>query len=134
MIENKACHIYFNQSIKTDILNMVSQEPDDPLCDIDPEAIQEQQFQSSRAAEDPALLPFPFRCMNKSEKITWITKEILRGQLTKTGKILTKIKYGNLSLRPSFWLEDEWNWMLLDRNLSNVHNKCILALEIFMSF
>ena len=108
---------------KADILNMASQEPDEPLCDIDPEAIQEQEFRSSRAAEDPALLPFPLRCMNKSEKITWITKEILREQLSKTGKIFTKIKYGNLSLRPSFWLEDEWNWILLDRNLSNVHNK-----------
>ena len=61
--------------------------------------------------------------MNKKEKISWITKQILQEQREKSTKKLNFVKYGDSELRPSFWLNEEWEWTMVATNLSNITNK-----------
>ena len=65
-------------AIKLDILNLMSPEPDEPLLELTENA--KTVFQSICQKQDPDCLPFPLSCMNRKEKISWITKEIMREQ------------------------------------------------------
>ena len=112
-------------AVKGDVLNLASQESDEPLLENEnlPENIRQKQFcQSVNTTDEPDLLPFPLPCMNKKEKTAWITKQILREQCKKTGEQFVNVRYGDPGLKPSFWLEDEWEWRLVNKNLSNVRN------------
>ena len=124
-----------DNAIKADIFNMTAQHPDEPLYAVVPDAISSMQFcQAPKPAEDPAFLPFPLQCMNRKEKIGWVTREMLREQQRMTNKPITKIKYGDPALRQTFWIEDNWNWVKLDRNLSNVNNKMYTGPGEFQDF
>ena len=79
----------------------------------------EQAYQEVYSGAKIEMLPYPISCMNKKEKVAWLTKEILREQRERTGRILKSVKYGDVSLKPSFWFSEEWDW-LMTKNLSNV--------------
>ena len=57
-----------------------------------PEKVKAKQvFQQFYSNKEPDELPFPLSCMNKKEKITWLTKQILQEQREKSGEILTQV-------------------------------------------
>ena len=113
-------------AIKLDILNLVSPEPDEPLLELDenvPDKMRAKTvFQSICQKHVPDCLPFPLSCMNRKEKISWITKEILREQKVKSGETFSTVKYGDENLIPSFWPQEDWDWKNLTKHLSNVSN------------
>ena len=37
-----------------------------------------------------------------------------------SGKMLNNVKYGDPNLVPSFWLNEDWNWSLVKKKLSNI--------------
>ena len=119
-----------NDAIKLDVFNLSSSDVDEPLLhnieDDTPDVMNtraQSSFQNISQKENPDFLPFPLSCMNRVEKTQWITKEILRDQQNKTGKLFKKVKYGDESLRPSFWLQDEWDWKEVTKNLSNIKDR-----------
>ena len=112
-------------AIKLDFLNLVSPETNESLLetDVNPEQNQaKSMFQNICQKQKPDFLPFPLSCMNKREKISWVTGEILREQQIKSGAVFGHVKYGDQDLIPSFWPNDEWEWKNLTKNLSNVSN------------
>ena len=130
--------ISIDTAVKQDVLNMTSPEPDEPLLTDDenvPEIIRAKQFfQKFSTNKEPDLLPFPLTCMNKKEKISWITKQILQEQREKSTKKLNFVKYGDSELRPSFWLNEEWEWTMVATNLSNITNKIYTGPGHFQDF
>ena len=83
-------------AVKGDVLNLASQESDEPLLENEnlPENIRQKQFcQSVNTTDEPDLLPFPLPCMNKKEKTAWIMKQILREQCKKTGEQFVHVRY-----------------------------------------
>ena len=126
-------------AIKEDVFNFGSLEPNEPLLAVSEENIPErikarQIFQQFYKEKEPEKLPFPLSCMNKKEKITWITKQILQEQREKSGNIHSTVKYGDANLMPSFWLNDEWDWLLLNKNLSNVTTQIYTGPGQFQDF
>ena len=59
------------------------------------------------------LLPFPLEYMNKKEKAKYVC-ELIQSEATRK-KI--RLKYGEESCRPSFWLEEDWSWENLKESL-----------------
>ena len=119
-----------NDAIKLDVFNLSSSDVDEALLHpTDDDTVDvinvkaKSVFQNIVHKESPDFLPFPLSCMNKQEKMRWITKEMLREQQNKSGKLFQNVKYGDESLRPSFWLQEEWEWRELTKNLSNVQNR-----------
>ena len=115
-------------AIKEDVLNLSSMEPNEPLIDMTEENLPErirakQAFQQFCSNKTPDELPFPLSCLNKKEKISWLTKEILHQQRAKSGSTINNVVYGDPNLMPNFWLSEEWDWPLLTKNLSNVTNE-----------
>ena len=127
------------KAIKEDIFNFASPEPDEPLLDVTdenvPEKVQAKQLlQKFYHGKEPDKLPFPVSCMNKKEKITWVTKQILQEQRELSGNITNIVKYEDPHLMPSFWLNEEWDWMLLTKNLSNVTTEIYTGPGEFQDF
>ena len=127
-----------DSAVKLDVLNLTSPEPDEPLLTLDeniPVRIRAKQFcQPSNPSNEPGVLPFPLNSMNKKQKITWITKQILQEQRNKSKEPMSNVKYGDPALQPSFWLDEEWSWVLVDRNLSNIANKMYTGPGNFQDF
>ena len=127
------------KAIKEDIFNFASPQPDEPLLDVNeanlPEKVQAKQiFQEFYHDKEPDRLTFPLSCMNKKEKIAWLTKQILQEQREMSGNITNIVNYGDPHLMPSFWLNDEWDWMLLTKNLSNVTKEIYTGPGDFQDF
>ena len=71
-----------DNAIKEDMMNLVASEPDEPLFDLTnddlPEKVRAKQvFRDLSCSQLPEELPLPLSCMNKKEKIIWLTKTIL---------------------------------------------------------
>ena len=100
-------------AIKKDILNVTSSNPVDPNAEINlPKKVKAKQiFQQFFSQKEPDKLPLPLSCMNRKEKIVWLTKRILDEQREMPGKMLNNVKYGDPNLVPSFWLNEDWNWL-----------------------
>ena len=134
----KVDKLSINSSVKLDVLNLTSPEPDEPLLTLDeniPVRIRAKQFcQPSNPSNEPGVLPFPLNIMNKKQKITWITKQILQEQRNKSKEPMSNVKYGDPALQPSFWVGEEWSWVLVDRNLSNIANKMYTGPGNFQDF
>ena len=124
-------------AIKADVFNFASQESDEPVIGAEDntniaELVQAKQiFSQFYEGKDPDRLPYPLACMNKKEKIVWLTKEMLQEQREMSGKMTNIVRYGVPGLMPSFWLNDEWNWTLLTTNLSNLKKTFIQGLGSF---
>ena len=100
-----------------------------------PEKVRAKQvFQTFSHNQLPGQLPYPLSCMNRKEKITWITKEILRDQREKSGELFHSVKYGDVDLVPSFWPNEEWDWQNLTKNLSNMTNSSYTGPGNFQDF
>ena len=128
-----------SNAIKSDVLNLGSPEPDEPLNEMTegsiPEKIKAKQiFQQFCSEKDPEKLPFPLSCLNRKEKIAWLTREILQDQREQSGDMFCTVRYGEANLRPSFWPNDEWDWTLLSKNLSNVTKEMYTGPGQFLDF
>lgn len=62
------------------------------------------------------LLPFPLHLMSMSNKREYVSK-LIRLELD-SKKI--QLEYGNLSSKPSFWRDEEWNWSDVKESLFKV--------------
>ena len=65
-----------------------------------------------RHGKQPDMLHCPLSAMNRKEKISWLTKQMLQEQREMTGSTISTVRYGDPQLKPSFWLDDEWKWEL----------------------
>ena len=114
------------KAVKEDMKNFAESDNDEHiLVELIPETVQAKQIFKKLlpVSRDMDRLPFPLSMMNRREKVHWLTNEIHREQKEVSGRTSTKVKYGDPNLMPSFWLNEEWDWTLLTRNLSNVHNE-----------
>ena len=114
------------KAVKEDMKNFAKSDNDEHiLVELIPETVQAKQIFKKLlpVSRDMDRLPFPLSMMNRREKVHWLTNEIHREQKEVSGRTSTKVKYGDPNLMPSFWLNEEWDWTLLTRNLSNVHNE-----------
>ena len=116
-----------DKAMEKDIHNFVSPETDEHVIGENiPEKLQAKQIFEKICQDEvqdqqhPDILPFPLSCMSKKEKITWLTRQMLKEQRLVSGGISNTVRYGDPDLMPSFWLNDEWDWTLLTKNLSNV--------------
>ena len=128
-----------DNAIKEDVLNLGSLQPDEPLLSMTEENVPEkvrakQVFQNFYSGKLPDELPFPLSCMNKKQKIIWLTKQMLQEQREASGEVLFSVKYGDLNLKPSFWLNEEWDWVNLTKNLSNISNQMYTGPGDFQDF
>ena len=127
-------------AIKADVFNFASQESDEPVIGAEDntdiaELVQAKQiFSQFYEGKDPDRLPYPLACMNKKEKIVWLTKEMLQEQREMSGKMTDIVRYGVPGLMPSFWLNDEWDWTLLTKNLSTVKKDIYTGPGVFQDF
>ena len=116
-----------DSAVKLDVLNLTSPEPDEPLLTLDeniPVRIRAKQFcQPSNPSNEPDVLPFPLNSMNRKQKITWITKQILQEQRNTSKESMSNVNYGDPELQPSFWLDEAWILVLVDikYHKQNVH-------------
>ena len=127
------------KAMKEDLLKFSDAENAEPLIQFDTSSVNEKQkakqilkdFLQEKTIEK---LPVPLSCMGKKEKITWLTKQILRDQRLQSGSMLNYVKYGDRELMPSFWLNDEWRWEDLKKNLSNIKNEMYTGPGTFQDF
>ena len=126
-------------AIKNDVLNLATDQVNDDLIEMtDPEIPQrvkaKQALQQMCCDRVPEVLPLPLSCMNKKQKIIWVTREMLHQQRAISGKILNNVVYGDKNLMPNFWLDEEWDWLELKRNLSNITNEMFTGSGEFHDF
>ena len=65
------------------------------------------------------LLPFPLHLMSMRDKREYVSK-LIRLELD-SKKI--QLEYGNISSKPSFWRDEEWNWSNVKESLFKVSQK-----------
>ena len=64
----------------------------------------------------------------------WLTKQILREQRERSGSSTAHVKYGDPEFIPSFWLNDQWDWSLCTKNLSNITNQMYTGPSEYQDF
>ena len=88
------------KAMKKDLLKFSDAENAEPLIQFDTSSVSEKQktkqilkdFLQEKTIEK---LPVPLSCMGKKEKITWLTKQILRDQRLQSGSTLNYVRYGD---------------------------------------
>ena len=124
-----------NDAIKADVINLQNPSNDPVLVDIDEShAVRNILFERQEVENIPELLPFPLMALNKKEKMTYITKEILKEQLVLIKEPLKLVKWGESRLKPSFWPDDFWAWIEVKKNLSQFSNEMYTGKGSFMDF
>ena len=84
-------------AIKADVINLQNPSNDPFLVNIDEaHAVRNILLERQEVDTIPELLPYPLMALNKKEKMTYITKEILKEQRVLTREPLKLVKWGEL--------------------------------------
>ena len=127
-------HGELEKAIKEDMFKFAASEPTESSLVVPDEIPIRTQAHNLSFAREPERLPYPLSAMNKKDKITWLVKEIRQEQRQISGASITTVRYGDPAFKPSFWLNDEWDWTLCQKNLGNVTNEMYTGPGEFQNF